>query len=38
VLAGRPFGEVAGWLRILATYDVAFLTLAALLFPHVVDE
>lgn len=38
LLAGRPFGEVVGWLRILVTYDVAFLTLAALLFPHVVDE
>jgi heme exporter protein B len=38
IMAGRPFGEVAGWLRILVTYDVAFLTLAAMLFPHVVDE
>lgn len=38
VLSGRPFDEVAGWLRILVTYDVAFLALAALLFPHVVDE
>jgi heme exporter protein B len=38
VLAGRPFDEVAGWLRILVTYDVAFLTVAAMLFPHVVDE
>ncbi len=38
LLAGRPFGEVAGWLRILVTYDVAFLALASLLFPHVVDE
>lgn len=38
LLAGRPFGEVAGWLRILVTYDVAFLVLASLLFPHVVDE
>lgn len=38
LLAGRPFGEVAGWLRILLTYDVAFLVLASMLFPHVVDE
>lgn len=38
ILAGRPFGEVVGWLRILLVYDVAFLTLASLLFPHVVDE
>jgi heme exporter protein B len=38
LLGGRPFEEVAGWLRILVTYDVAFLALASLLFPHVVDE
>ncbi len=38
LLAGRPFGELAGWLRILAAYDVVFLMLAALLFPTVVDE
>lgn len=38
VLAGRPFDEVAGWLRILVIYDLVFLTLATLLFPHVVDE
>jgi heme exporter protein B len=38
VLSGRPFDEIAGWLRILLTYDVAFLAVAALLFPHVVDE
>jgi heme exporter protein B len=38
LLAGRPFDEVAGWLRILVLYDVAFLTVASLLFPHVVDE
>lgn len=38
VLSGRPFDEVAGWLRILVLYDVAFLVLASMLFPHVVDE
>jgi len=38
LLQGRPFEEMVGWLRILVTYDVAFLTLASLLFPHVVDE
>ena len=38
LLAGRPFDEIAGWLRILVTYDVAFLVLASMLFPHVVDE
>lgn len=38
LLAGRPFGELAGWLRILAAYDVVFLVLASMLFPTVVDE
>ncbi len=38
ILAGRPFDEVAGWLRMLVIFDVAFLVLAALLFTHVVDE
>lgn len=38
LLGGRPFGEIAGWLRILAAYDVVFLVLASLLFPTVVDE
>lgn len=38
LLQGRPFEEIAGWLRILVIYDVGFLALASLLFPHVVDE
>lgn len=38
LLSGRPFGELVGWLRILATYDLVFLVLATLLFPIVVDE
>lgn len=38
LLSGRPFGELVGWLRILATYDIVFLVLASLLFPTVVDE
>lgn len=38
LLGGRPFGELAGWLRILAAYDVVFLVLASMLFPTVVDE
>jgi len=29
---------VAGWLRLLAAYDVVFLTLATLLFPHTVEQ
>jgi len=38
LLQERPFDEVAGWLRILVMYDVAFLAIASLLFPFVVDE
>lgn len=38
LLHGRPIDEIAGWLRILVFYDVGFLALASLLFPHVVDE
>jgi hypothetical protein len=30
--------EVAGWLRLLAAYDVAFVSLATLLFPATVTE
>lgn len=38
LLAGRPMGELWGWLRLLALYDIAFVALANLLFPTVVDE
>ena len=38
LLAGRPMDELLGWLRLLMVYDVAFLALATLLFPIVVDE
>ncbi len=38
LLAGRPLEELWGWLRFLLLYDIAFATLAALLFPAVVDE
>src|SRR5438552_1877543 len=38
LLAARPLSEVAGWLRLLAAYDVVFLTLATLLFPHTVEQ
>ena len=38
LLAGRPLSEGEGWLRLLAAYDVAFLTLATLLFPTTVNE
>jgi heme exporter protein B len=38
VLADRPLSEIAGWLRMLAVYDVVFLTLALLLFSATVTE
>src|SRR5438445_1551069 len=38
LLAARPLSEVAGWLSLLAAYDVVFLTLATLLFPHTVEQ
>ncbi|MEO5799473.1 MAG: heme exporter protein CcmB [Gemmatimonadales bacterium] len=38
LLANRPMGELWGWLRLLTLYDLAFLVLANLLFPVVVDE
>jgi len=38
LLAGRPLSEVGGWLRLLAAYDVTFVTLATLLFPATVTE
>ena len=38
LLADRPLSEVAGWLRLLAAYDIVFLTLATFLFPITVTE
>lgn len=38
LLAERPLSEVVGWLRLLALYDVLFVTLATLIFPAVVEE
>ena len=38
LLAGRPLGEIAGWLRILGFYDLVFVTLCLLLFPPLMDE
>jgi heme exporter protein B len=38
LFAGRPLSEAAGWLRLLAAYDVCFVTLATLLFPSTVTE
>ena len=38
LLAGRPIGEIAGWVGFLALYDVVFLVVTILIFPAVVDE
>ncbi len=38
LLGGRPFSEMAGLLRLLALYDIVFVTLCTLLFPAVMDE
>jgi heme exporter protein B len=38
LLAGRPLSEMLGWLRLLAVYDVVFVTLCAMAFSAVVDE
>jgi heme exporter protein B len=38
LLAGRPLSEMWGWLRLLALYDVVFVTLCTLAFAAVVDE
>jgi heme exporter protein B len=38
LLAARPLSEMWGWLRLLALYDIVFVTLCALVFPAVVDE
>ena len=38
LLDGRPLSELAGWLRLLALYDVVFLTLCIMIFGAVVDE
>ena len=38
LFADRPLSEVVGWLRLLAVYDVVFVTLSLVVFPSVVDE
>jgi heme exporter protein B len=38
LLAGRPMGEILGWLKILALYDLVFVTMCLLLFPALMDE
>jgi heme exporter protein B len=38
LLAGRPLSEMWGWLRLLALYDIVFVTLCTLAFSAVMDE
>jgi heme exporter protein B len=38
LLADRPLSEMWGWLRLLALYDIVFVTLCVMAFPAVVDE
>ncbi len=38
LLDGRPWSEMFGLVRLLALYDIVFVTLCTLLFPAVVDE
>jgi heme exporter protein B len=38
LLAARPLSEMWGWLRLLALYDIVFVTLCTLAFAAVVDE
>lgn len=38
LFAGRPLSEMLGWLRILALYDLVFVTLSLWIFPVVVEE
>jgi heme exporter protein B len=38
LFAGRPLSEATGWLRLLAAFDIVFVTLAFVLFPATVNE
>jgi heme exporter protein B len=38
LLEGRPLSDVSGWLRLIAGFDLAFVTLSAMLFHVVLDE
>ena len=38
LFAARPLSEVMGSLKLLATYDIVFVTLATILFPATVDQ
>ena len=38
LFAGRPLGEIVGLLRLLATFDVVFVTACTLAFPYTLEE
>jgi len=38
LLGGRPLSDLSGWLKLIGAFDVAFVTLAAVLFQVVLDE
>ncbi len=38
ILAQRPLSEVAGWLKLLAAFDIAFVTASTLLFRATLEE
>lgn len=38
LMDGRPLSDLSGWLKLIGAFDVAFVTLAALLFTVVLDE
>jgi heme exporter protein B len=38
ILSGRPLSEVAGWLKLLAAFDIVFLTVCTLLFERTLEE
>jgi len=38
LLGGRPVSEAVGYFKLLAAYDIVFVSLASLLFRFTVDE
>jgi heme exporter protein B len=37
LLAGRPIGEAAAWLKLLAAYDLVFVAACTWIYPHTLD-
>lgn len=38
LFGGRPFSEVAAWLKLLVGYDIVFIVVCILIFEHILDE